>query len=825
MRVLLFLLIINTFCYALEINEIKNICNNYGYGFTREVLDFFKIRDLDVDNKCFVKRLDFKSCKVRFKGNLVYLDSTLKRVANIKNNEIRSDKIDLVVKRVKDFYVKNGYLDTVVTHKIEKDSCIININEGKLYVITKVEAVNLPIEYKSSKLDIFTTKRLNELLDDITKKLNENGYFNVILTYDLEPTSYNYPFFDKDKIFSSVFSLLPFFHQVVKIKVYMKQGEKYDLIIKGVKDKKIKSKLKRLFIDEVKQIDSFNIGVFKIKAKELLNKLGFEKGYVTVSIYKNDIIIKVNYLKRYRDIKINVNVEPFNKKIYDFALNFIEQDIYNFDLKLLNNELRKIGFEEGFLKTTISKASVLEKDNVYYINVNIKIHKQIKKIKVFLNGKELFSTKVDGIKIDYEQIKYKINSILEKKYYYTYVELVNQTESNDSLRLYFNSDIQRLILKDIIYFHDANIYKPAIKRYFKKDKYITVEKINKIRSYLKRVGFYSESGVKVSIFEDKGILLIYNKVKNKNQIYGGFGFTNVSGLNLYLGYRRFDLFNHNFNSLIFKSSNEFKFHLKLLGYNFLAEDLFDEEGAIYSEKIKVNYDIRSKKVYLQLSKSINEHFVNVQLFYENLNEYNIDFNIKDLKKYNGDDIFALGINVRYNKFDITLNPSNGYSLKLANNLYYSDKTFSSLNISATFYKRIKNYLLNISGDIAKFYMGENYLPLSYRYTLGGPSYMKGYGFEKIGKKDINGRVYGGNSKTYFELGLSRFLVKNVLFGVFFETGNATDNFADPFFYKDIGAKLEIRTPIGPFKLSYANNYLFNNLDKSQAFYISFGQIF
>ncbi|BAI79529.1 hypothetical protein DEFDS_0017 [Deferribacter desulfuricans SSM1] len=826
MRVLLFLLIISSSLYALSVDEIKTICKQYGSETANEIVNFFKNEKVKVADNCYIQTKEFEKYKVKIKGNLIYLDSTLFRVAHIKGEYINKSDIADAAKRIETFYKNNGYLKTKVFYEIRNGFCIFNVKEGKLYIITGVKLVNIPVEYKKSMINIFTSEKIENVLKKINLKLREKGYFNVDLRYELEPVKYNYPFFHKEKIFSSIFSVLPFFHRIVNLKVYMVNSKKYTIKIVGVNEKKITHELKNLFVKEVKRINSFYVGLFKVKAKDLLNSLGYEGGYVSVDLLKNEIQISVHFERRYKDVVIDINLSPNDSELKKWVKDEIKKDIFNIDLEALKTGLSKKAFERGFLNIEIKRASIVEKDAVYFVSLKIDLKDKVNVSKVFLNGKELFDFNISNNGLDYEVIRSKIAEKLKEKYYFTYIKLVSEKGANGIANLYYESDISKPVLSHIIYFEDKDIYKPAIKKYFNKDKIITNFKVEKIRSYLKKVGFYEESGVKViHLNRNKGILLIYNKVKNRNQVYGGLGFTNINGLNVYLGYKRFDLLNHNFNSLVFKSKNELKLHLRLLGYNFIADDMYDEEGIIYDDKSKDNYDVRSKKLYFQLSKSLKDDALNVGLGLDSLKEYNIDLSLSDYKKYDDKIIYNFNIGYLLNRFDILLNPSNGYSISLKHDLFYSNSFFSKLSLSAVNYKTVGDYLLKLGIKVSKYYIGDNEIPLSYRFTLGGPNYMKGYSFEKIGKRDKNNNIYGGNSLSYLELGVSKFLRRNVLVGLFFEAGNANDNFDSSVKYKDIGLQFEIRTPIGPLRLSYANNYLFDNKDKSQAFYISFGQTF
>ncbi|KAA0258839.1 hypothetical protein FHQ18_02515 [Deferribacter autotrophicus] len=831
MRVLLFLLIFSiSNIFAFENGDLKDLCQKYGYQVASEIKDIFRLENTILYKNCAVRSANLKKYTVTLKGNYVYLDSTLLRVALIRRKEIVEDEAQAAVKRIEKFYKDNGYIDAKVGFTLKNNKCVIDIKEGDLYIISGIELTNVPFKYKMMPFKIFSTKKLNEVIGEIKEKLRENGYFDAKINYSIEYVKYNYPFFNKDKFISSIISVLPFFHKIVKLKINVDTGEKYNIVVKGVVDRKTKKEIIKLFVKNVERIDSFYVGFFKEKSTDLLRSLGYENGYVDVELKDNIILISVFFDKFFKHIDIKLNITPKNSKIETDIFDYLKTSVFDLDTNRLASLLKKVAFNEGYCNPKIKRAYAKEDISVYELYVDISLGKQCKIGEVFLNN-ERVPLNLSSIKFsDIERIKNELIKQYDNRYFFRYVNFEKFEVKGDKVDLYFKGDLKEYKLKKLIYYDRQAIYKLAVKRYFKKDNKITKYKIDKIRNYLKKVGFYKESSVAViPINEDEALIAIYNKVENRNQIYGGFGFTSVSGLNAYVGYKRFDFLNHNLNLVLFKSMDEERGSLNLLGYNYLGEDIYDELSFTYRYKKENHYKINSKKIVIQLSKNYIDKTISTNLMFDELREYNLEYDLQlqnriDEKK----EIVGIGGSFTLKDFDMFINPLNGYALSFYGNIYKNvEKSFFyKANVGSTFFKSLLNekYLFSIVLKSGKLFGNENSIPLSYRFTLGGPQMMKGYGVDDIGEEDSTGKIYGGKSYFYNEVTFNKLIKRNVLIGLFFEAGNANDGYNDIFKYKDLGILFELRTPIGPLKLSYANNYLFSE-KKSQAFYITFGRVF
>ncbi|MGA1845493.1 BamA/TamA family outer membrane protein [Deferribacter abyssi] len=831
MRVLLFLLVFSiSNLFAFENSDLMNLCQKYGYHIADEIKSIFKLENVVLTKDCSVKNTIQKKYKVILKGNYVYLDSTLLRVALIKKKEVVEDEVQSVVKRIEKFYEDNGYIDVKVDFTLKDNKCLIYIKEGDLYIISGVELVNVPFKYKIIPFKIFSTKRLHEILSKVKEKLRENGYFDAKIKYNLEYVKYNYPFFNKDKFISSIISVLPFYHKIVKLKITVDTGEKYNIVVKGVVDRKIQEEIKKLFVKSVERINSFYVGFFKEKSANLLKSFGYENGNVEVELKNNTILISVFFNKYFKHINIRLKLTPKNNKVEAEINNYLKTNMFDLDKKKLTSLLKKIAFSEGYCNPKIESAYAKDDIRNYELYVDINLGKQCNIGNIFLNNEKIY-LRFKSVKFsDIDRIKSELIKQYNNRYFFRYINFEKYEVDGDNVNLYFIGDLRNYKLKNLIYYDSEAVYKLAIKRYFRKDKKITKYKIDKVRSYLKKVGFYSASSVTVvPVNNGEALIAIYNKVDYKNQVYGGFGFTSVNGLNAYIGYRRFDFANHNLNLVFFKSKDEVKGNLSLLGYNYLGEDIYDELGFIYRYKKEKHFKVNSKKVFVQLSKSYINKTLSTTFMFDDLKEYNFDYDLTLKNKVETKkNIVGLRGSITFKNLDLIINPLNGYALSFNGNIYRNLQKlfFYEINVGCTLFKSLfkEKYLFSMAVKSGKLFGNDSSIPLSYRFTLGGPQMMRGYGVDDIGEEDSTGKVFGGKNYFYNEIAFNKLIRKNVLIGLFFESGNAGDDYNKIFRYKDLGISFELRTPIGPLKLSYANNYFFSN-KKSQAFYITFGRIF
>jgi outer membrane protein insertion porin family len=99
----------------------------------------------------------------------------------------------------------------------------------------------------------------------------------------------------------------------------------------------------------------------------------------------------------------------------------------------------------------------------------------------------------------------------------------------------------------------------------------------------------------------------------------------------------------------------------------------------------------------------------------------------------------------------------------------------------------------------------NDVPIFDRYFLGGANTLRGFGFRKVGPKDVNGEPVGGNTYVNATVEYTIPVIERVRFAIFFDIGNVYRNAYD---FKindlksDAGIGVRLNLPIGPLRLDY-----------------------
>lgn len=95
------------------------------------------------------------------------------------------------------------------------------------------------------------------------------------------------------------------------------------------------------------------------------------------------------------------------------------------------------------------------------------------------------------------------------------------------------------------------------------------------------------------------------------------------------------------------------------------------------------------------------------------------------------------------------------------------------------------------------------LPPSLRFFAGGDQSVRGYGYQDLGPRDENGDVVGGKNLLVGSVELERALGENWGVAVFYDAGNAFDNFNDYEIFEGAGIGIRRYTPVGPIRVDIA----------------------
>lgn len=95
------------------------------------------------------------------------------------------------------------------------------------------------------------------------------------------------------------------------------------------------------------------------------------------------------------------------------------------------------------------------------------------------------------------------------------------------------------------------------------------------------------------------------------------------------------------------------------------------------------------------------------------------------------------------------------------------------------------------------------LPVSQRFFAGGDQSVRGYAYNSLGPKDVNGAVVGGRYLMVGSLEYERQVSDKWSVALFYDVGNAMDVLTDPLMH---GAGIGVRwqTPIGPVRIDIAS---------------------
>lgn len=111
------------------------------------------------------------------------------------------------------------------------------------------------------------------------------------------------------------------------------------------------------------------------------------------------------------------------------------------------------------------------------------------------------------------------------------------------------------------------------------------------------------------------------------------------------------------------------------------------------------------------------------------------------------------------------------------------------------------------------------LPPSVRFFAGGDTSVRGFGYNTLGPRDVDGNVIGGSHLLVTSLEAERYLRDNFYGAVFVDAGNAFDSTAvDPAVSAGLG--LIWRSPVGPVRVYLGHP--FNKIDRSVRLHVSLG---
>ena len=122
-------------------------------------------------------------------------------------------------------------------------------------------------------------------------------------------------------------------------------------------------------------------------------------------------------------------------------------------------------------------------------------------------------------------------------------------------------------------------------------------------------------------------------------------------------------------------------------------------------------------------------------------------------------------------------------------------------------------------------MNGNFLdvPVSFRFFTGGDNSVRGYAYQSLGPTNAQGEVVGGKHLLVGSIELEGAIGQNWGAAVFYDAGNAFDDFDSLNLAQSAGVGVRYYTPVGPIRLDIARQLGVS--DPSYRFHFTIGMQF
>ncbi len=200
------------------------------------------------------------------------------------------------------------------------------------------------------------------------------------------------------------------------------------------------------------------------------------------------------------------------------------------------------------------------------------------------------------------------------------------------------------------------------------------------------------------------------------------------------------------------------------------------------------------------------------------------------------DISSLIVQQKYDMRDDIINSRQGSYLQwdneLAGSVLGATTDFFRTDVQARSFRSLTRSM--VVGTALEIGWMDNWwttrpTPLSERFYAGGPNVLRGFGYQQVGPKDVNGEPIGGNFKiTWNVLELRQSVWKMFGIAAFFDAGNVWSSFRH-FHLTDVrtspGAGIRAYTPLGIIRLDVGLNPWKKDNEDDVRLYFSVGQAF
>jgi len=187
---------------------------------------------------------------------------------------------------------------------------------------------------------------------------------------------------------------------------------------------------------------------------------------------------------------------------------------------------------------------------------------------------------------------------------------------------------------------------------------------------------------------------------------------------------------------------------------------------------------------------------------------------------------------RDNLFDIQSGTYIDWTNELAGSFLQGSNTFARSIVTLKVFKAIgRESVVGSAFEIGwmDFFGASEEIPLNERFYTGGPTSLRGFGYQLIGPLDENGKPLGGQFKIVWNLfELRKAIYKLLGAATFVDIGNVWTDI-DAFHLQDlrpsVGIGLRLNSPIGIVRLDYGVNVDRKETESQGKLFLSMGQAF
>lgn len=238
---------------------------------------------------------------------------------------------------------------------------------------------------------------------------------------------------------------------------------------------------------------------------------------------------------------------------------------------------------------------------------------------------------------------------------------------------------------------------------------------------------------------------------------------------------------------------------------------------------------------LTLGRNIGTHLrLGVSYRFENTNLTEVDI-ISDIEELEPR-IRSLTLNLSYDNRDNMFDPSSGWYANWSNEIAGSFlrgtnsfdrsilvlKKFLSVGRNTVVASALEVGWMQAFGDVEE-------IPLSERFFTGGPTSLRGFGYQMVGPVDATGKPLGGRFKLVWNLiEIRQSIYKMLGTAVFFEIGNVWSKpgaFRIDDIRADFGFGLRVNSPLGIIRLDCGINADRRSNESQMKIFFSMGQAF